>query len=135
MPESNELTLEQKRAKDAFGKINKIKKDEKFGSKFRSYVERLPSMIVMNGLGQAMAFELACAELGKENRTIDMKAHEELYKTIEAWLKECKVYEKELIESIISSDQESYIRAQAETLAYLEWLKKFSQAYLKRETS
>jgi len=133
MPASNELTLEQRRAKHALEKVKSIR-DKKYESKFRSYVERLPSMIVMNGLGQAMAFELACAELGKtENRTSEMEAHNELYKIVESWLKECKVYPNgNLIESIVENEQETYIRAQAESLAYLEWLKKFSQAYLKQ---
>jgi hypothetical protein len=32
--------------------------------------------------------------------------------------------------AIVQSSQDDYVRAQAEDFAYLDWLKRFSQAYL-----
>jgi len=103
--------------------------------KFDSYVERLPATIVMNGLGQAMAFELAAARLGKTVRKPDERAHELLYLIVESWLQECGICPKgkDLMKTIVGSSQEEYVRAQYEALAYLDWLKMFTQAYLKED--
>ena len=103
--------------------------------KFDSYVERLPANIVTNGLGQAMALELAISRLGKTDRKPDERAHELLYRIVESWLQECGICPKgtNLMERIVNSSQEDYIRIQYEALAYLDWLKMFTQAYLKRD--
>ena len=103
--------------------------------KFDSYVERLPATIVMNGLGQAMAFELAASRLGKTDRKPDERAHELLYRIVESWLQECGICPKgkDLMKTIVGSRQEEYVRAQYEALAYLDWLKMFTQAYLKED--
>jgi CRISPR-associated protein Cmr5 len=87
----------------------------------------------MNGLGQAMAGELAAARLGKGDKmSIDEQAHKTLFDCVERWLFASRAYEgkKGLMAAIVESSQEDYVRAQAEALAYLDWLKKFSQAYL-----
>lgn len=111
-------------------KLQKIDK-----GKFDSYVERLPATIVTNGLGQAMAFELAASRLGKADRKPDERAHELLYYIVESWLQECGICTKgkDLMKTIVDSSQEVYVRAQYETLAYLDWLKMFTQAYLKED--
>lgn len=124
----SEQTLGQKRAAHALKAINKLVQQKNYGH-FGSYVQRLPATIVMNGLGQAMAGELAAARGGKDE---DERAHRTLFELVESWLQECRAYSNELglMESIVKSNQGDYVRAQAEALAYLEWLKKFSQAYL-----
>jgi CRISPR-associated protein Cmr5 len=126
-----EQTLGQKRAAHALEAIKNLEKDKNYGN-FGSYVQRLPATIVMNGLGQAMAGELAAARLGGGNMSIDECAHKTLFNCVESWLFEIRAYEGEkgLMAAIVESSQEDYVRAQAEALAYLDWLKKFSQAYL-----
>ena len=121
-------TLGQKRAAHALNAINKLVKQNNYGN-FGSYVQRLPATVVMNGLGQAMAGELAAGRGGKND---DERAHKILFEFVESWLRESKAYPKDrgLMEAIVKSNQEDYVRAQAEALAYLDWLKKFSQAYL-----
>jgi CRISPR-associated protein Cmr5 len=103
--------------------------------KFDSYVERLPATIVTNGLGQAMAFELAASRLGKTDRKPDERAHELLYRIVESWLQECGICQKgkDLMKTIVNSSQEDYVRIQYQALTYLDWLKMFTQAYLKRD--
>ncbi|OQB28965.1 MAG: CRISPR system Cmr subunit Cmr5 [Euryarchaeota archaeon ADurb.Bin190] len=128
-----ENSLEQRRAARALKSAKEIR-NKSYASKFRSYVERLPASIVMNGLGQALASEFAAGRGDKGE--IDSEAHEKLFNEIEDWLlKERKIYSEktDLMSSIVSGSQEQYILAQAEALAYLEWLKKFSQAFLKKE--
>lgn len=134
-----ENSLEQRRAARALETVNEIK-GEGYEGKFRSYVVRLPASIVMNGLGQALASELAAAGRGEEGKS-DKEAHEKLYEAIENWLlAERKIYPERsaersdhLMSAIVSGSQDQYVLAQAEALAYLEWLKKFSQAFLKKE--
>jgi CRISPR-associated protein Cmr5 len=129
-----ENSLEHRRAAKALKVISEIQ-NESYQSKFRSYVERLPASIVMNGLGQALASELAAAGRGEEGKN-DGEAHKRLFEEIEGWLlKERRIYSKEakLMSAIVNGSQEQYILAQAEAIAYLEWLKKFSQAFLKKE--
>lgn len=125
-------TLGQRRAAHALEAIKNLETQKGYGN-FGSYVQRLPATIVMNGLGQAMAGELAAARLGKgANMSVDERSHKILFDFVESWLKESGVYSKDkgLMAAIVQSNQEKYVLAQAEALAYLDWLKKFSQAYL-----
>jgi len=129
-----ENSLEQKRAASALKVVRDIEKEE-YNGKFRSYVERLPASIVMNGLGQAMTSELAAAGRSEEGKS-DGKAHKRLFDEIQRWLiKERKIFsdESDLISAIVNGTQDQYVIAQAEVLKYLEWIKKFSQAFLKKE--
>ena len=122
-----EQTLGQQRAAHALEAIKKLETDNKNGN-FGSYVQRLPATIVMNGLGQAMAGELAAARNGSND---DERAHKILFELVESWLQKSNAYpKKDLMTAIVQGSQEDYVRAQAEALAYLDWLKKFSQAYL-----
>jgi len=87
-----------------------------------SCANALPAMILMNGLGQAAAFYKSKG--GK---------YERLYKLLSDWLKQSgKPYAgKELLSGITTSDAKTYRAAQAEALAYLQWVKKFAKAYSK----
>lgn len=119
-------TIEQKRADDALTRVKKLqRKGEAFKEKYRSYVDRIGPTIVMNGLGQALATELAS----------DESAHKELYQSVQQWL--CRpdggVYpgSDDLLSSIMDNGEAMYLHAQAETLAWLEWHKKFCRAYFR----
>lgn len=123
-------SLEQVRAEHALNEVKEVQK-ERYAGKFRSYVERLPAAIIMNGLGQAMASELAAAGRAEND---DRLAHKRLYECVEKWIRCRRIYNQEnLMDAIVKGSQEQYVLAQAEALAYLEWLKKFSQAFLKGE--
>lgn len=131
-------TTEQRRAEHALACVQRAaRREEKWQGNYKSYVKALPAAILNNGLGQAAATELAAGKGDKDN------AHTQLYLDLESWL--CGEYgpyysggaghEKRLMQSIINGDQELYIRAQVEAIAWLEWLKKFAVAYLKGEAS
>ncbi len=115
-------TLEQERAEDAL----KCAREMSSAKKYRSYVDRLGPAIVMNGLGQALATEIAA---GGE--------HKALYKNVECWLcrSEGGVYSGSgdvgLLASIVRHGQDKYLHAQAEALAWLRWHKKFCRAFLR----
>jgi CRISPR-associated protein Cmr5 len=106
-------------------------KAKKFRDEYKSYAESLPANIVMNGLGQACAMLLAQAKDKKD-------AHRSLYDHLQEWLcgsEHAAVYPhaQDLVAAVIKHGQREYILAQVESLAYLNWLKKFAQAYLSGE--
>ena len=130
-----EQSLDQRRAKHALDCIKKRQKDgKKQQSDYLSYVKALPATILQNGLGQAMATLLATAK-GKED-----DPHHRLYGDVQSWL--CSDDEDapfpnkgDLLEAITRSDQQHYLKAQAEAQAYLIWLKKFAAAFLNDKAS
>lgn len=129
-------TLEQQRAADALARLREIQdRSEQFRKRYRSYVERLGPMIVMNGLGQALATERAAAG---ERQKEEEKAHGQLYDNVQRWL--CRqdggVYAGagDVLEALVNHDEAAYLHAQAEALAWLDWHKKFCQAELPRDT-
>ena len=124
-------TIVQERAGHALKRVNKLLlKPDDFKKRYRSYVDRLGPAIVMNGLGQALATEMAAAGSDSGN------PHREVYESVQSWL--CRrggVYPAadNVLTGIVENDEESYLHAQAEALAWLEWHKKFCRAYLPAE--
>ncbi|MEG6617612.1 type III-B CRISPR module-associated protein Cmr5 [Peptococcaceae bacterium 1198_IL3148] len=131
-------TLDQKRAENALEIVNQLLEkannnpsQQEWNDKYASYVKGLPATILMNGLGQAAATLLAAADGNKTD------AHNVLYSHLQSWL--CRNDEtapylggKDLLSQITTKDRNSYLRAQAEALSWLTWLKKFAVAYLKK---
>ena len=72
----------------------------------------------MNGLGQALATELAAA--GPQPEKDDQKAHRELYQSLQRWL--CRaaggVYPSgdDVLQALVSGDESRYLHAQAEAV-------------------
>ena len=91
------LTLAQARAKSAMDEVNTM--EGKNVSGFKSYVNALPATIVMNGFGQALAFELSK----------DDEGHKKLSDALQNWLCDPKygVYKNEnnLMYAIITGSQ------------------------------
>lgn len=120
--------LAQKRAKDALAKVKKL---EEAGvgtyKKYVPYVKALPATIILSGLGQALAMEKAGAK--------KMPGHALLFEHMDDWLRngwQTGPYGEfdNILSAITKCDEASYIRAQAEAMEYLEWLKKFAVAFL-----
>ncbi|WP_417847042.1 type III-B CRISPR module-associated protein Cmr5 [Thalassospira povalilytica] len=129
-------SLAQKRAKHALEQINSLQNADDYG-KYVPYVNALPASIITSGLGQALAMERAGCKLS---------GHKFLFKHMLDWLGkgwERSPYKdkvgqagaddeqaKALFMAITEQNERDYIRAQAEALEYLEWLKKFAAAFL-----
>lgn len=128
-PAADVQTIAQQRAKHALDKINGYaSRDGDVQKRFGSYVSSLGPMILMNGFGQAAAFYLANKK-GEHRDVLDM---------LDAWLTgEGKplhgVTGNHLVDRIVKLDVHRYRLAQAEALAYLDWLKKFTKAFLMSE--
>jgi CRISPR-associated protein Cmr5 len=123
-------TLDQERAEHALKQIREL--EEKGSDKYKnyvSYVSALPATIVTNGLGQALASLLAKAK----GEAAD--PHYLLYSHVASWLcqklTDPKKDKDSFIDHLMEEDQHFYIRAQAEAIAYLNWLKQFARAYLR----
>ena len=119
-------TLEQKRASDALEKVMHLKERE-YGN-YVSYVSSLPADIVMTGLGQALATLLAQAKGKKDD------PHRLLYNHLASWLAshvpELQGDTENLIHRLMQNSESVYLHAQAEAIAYINWLKQFARAYL-----
>ena len=153
-------TLEQQRAADALTRIHALRDRGDYGN-YRSYAERLPAQIVMNGLGQALAMvRTRCPEDdgaprrgrgggdrergaspddGEQATSREATAYRYLFQHVGGWL--CRDHEHapyrgtaldHLLMKLSTCDQDTYVRAHAEALAYLDWLKKFARAFLAR---
>jgi CRISPR-associated protein Cmr5 len=138
-------TVQQKRAKYALDKVNRLsklfpkdpEKQKKFEKEFNSYASGLPAMIHMNGLGQAMAF---CKAKGKDKENDNNKdkhePYQELYQIVSEWLcKEKQPYHdcNDMLAGITQKNRHSYQLAQVEALALMSWVKKFAKAFLAYE--
>lgn len=133
------MNIERERAQHALTTINGLPRDVK---KYTSYVKVLPATILQNGLGQAMATLLAASKGDPAREGNNVKsAHRLLFNHVQAWL--CRddsnapyriengpaANNTQLMEQITGGSEADYIRAQAEVLAYLAWLKKFTVAF------
>lgn len=129
-------TLGQKRAAFALKKVLDIEPNKK--ERFEPFSAGAPSMILQNGFGQALAFWIA---KGKNE-------HMTMFNIVKDWLCENgfmkirpverrdkkpedeKEVKKEVMRAISEMEQSEYLRAQRETLALLEWVKRFANAEL-----
>ena len=131
-------TLGQKRAEYALGKVLAIPEGKK--KDFKSFSAGAPSIILQNGFGQAIAFWLSKGT-DKDLKVKNEDKHIVLFDMIKEWLH----YEKddvknsfvektetrsEFIKQLSGMDQTKYFAAQKETLALLEWVKRYANAGL-----
>ena len=152
-------TLEQKRANYAFRMINKVI-NKNYEKDFSSLISKLPTLILANGLGNTLSFLfskgkvqhlLAIAIITNWLfNEADLKIIKGEFK--KEWLNELNKLpeksekeKKEIIERIIKemitpvlnpiileSSTEEYVFATEETLRLLNWLRRFSEAMLKK---
>ena len=122
-------TIEQGRAKYAFEKVKGISDNTGDGSKklkenYKSAAKKLPVLIKTNGLGQTLAFLKSKGG-----------AHDKLYEHIGSWLQtedtKQLVEEGELVEQIINLESQTYRQVTVETLALLNWLRRFVDGLMK----
>lgn len=126
-------TLGQKRAEFALKQVLSITKDmnENERKDFKNFAAGAPSTILQNGFGHALAFWLS-KKGDKHLNLFDMVMEWLSYDNGEnirntfASKKERSGFMKELSEM----EQSQYLTAQKESLALLEWVKRFANADL-----
>ncbi|MCS7213889.1 MAG: type III-B CRISPR module-associated protein Cmr5 [Candidatus Calescibacterium sp.] len=112
----------------AIQNLPEIKKQKEY----RSYVRKIPQMIISNGLGQTLAFVFAKKKNGN--------AYDLIYRQLTDYLKsDAVVWKKmpddknELIKWIISLKSYDYRHVTEEILAFLNWLKRFAEGMIETE--
>ncbi|MBC8391015.1 MAG: type III-B CRISPR module-associated protein Cmr5 [Deltaproteobacteria bacterium] len=115
-------TLGQKRAEFALSKVVGIPQDKK--NKFKPFSAGAPSMILQNGFGQALAFWISKSK----------DEHMAMLDIVKEWLCQNNLAtgqsKTDFILNISQMDQTRYLTAQKETLALLEWVKRYTNAGL-----
>jgi len=126
--------MQQARAKHALKKVQTWQQQTTDSQKkLQSYASALPAMILMNGLGQAIAF----AKMKSKNAST--KEYKYIYVALQDWLYDkekplnFKKIDKDLITSITQIDMKTYQLTQTESILYLDWIKKFSKSFLTAE--
>lgn len=127
-------TLGQKRAAFALKEILNNGCDNP--KEFKTLCSGAPSLILQNGFGQALAFWYS---KGKGN---PRDKHQVLLDMVMKWLclkkedvknefvKPCSST-RELVEQLSGMSQRAYLATQDETMALLEWVKRYANALLK----
>ena len=130
--------LAQKRAKHALDKVNEIiDKHANLNNKnFKSFAAGSPTIILQNGLGQALAFWASKMKVDKNGHWNNEKY---VLDVIKSWFAnaenplkfiDTRTDEKSFITSLLDKDQAEYLEIQKETLAMLEWFKRYANAFL-----
>lgn len=139
-------TIQQQRAAHALAHVEGFAgaRDHAKAKEYANAVKELPALIVALGLGQAVATEFARAKGNAASPVV------EVLFALARWLgdpdpgrdgapyAEAKIYEhtpkdeavRRLLTQITKRDQNAYVIAQGEALAYLEWLKPLAVGYL-----
>lgn len=118
-------TLGQQRAAYCLEKLEKLACSR---ADFKPLSAGLPAMILQNGFGQTLAFLQA---KGKDK-------HVAAFQIIAGWLIDRKLLTDDdrpagILKQISGLEQAKYLHAQKETLAMLEWLKRYANASLFEE--
>lgn len=123
-------TLQQERARHALNVVEGWKKDapsDDHKKKLKARTSELPFMIHANGLGQAAAF------FKSKDVKNDKERYGEVFKALQSWLTQSNrpfAGKSDLMRAVVEADLATYRLAQAEAMAYMDWVKKFASAYL-----
>lgn len=128
------VTKEQQRSAFALEKITKVygvtvKKDD------ANFIVGTPTMILTNGIAQTMAFLLSKQDPKKK----DEVKEEKVFNILKSWLGQ-EIAElgggsdnHAFLKRFAQLNQETYLRAQDEALALLQWLKRYARAFQEKE--
>lgn len=131
-PQTNQRqTLDQRRAADAWSKIDEIFKNDKFREDYTGEAHKLPVRIMASGLGQALVFLFA-----KQKKKPGL---ERLLSDLSNWVLKERIIDSaivvpiqknpDLLRAIVdpAADSEFLRWATDETLAYLQWINRFAE--------
>lgn len=127
-------SIAQLRAQYALGKVDEIKSkynNDLNNKNYKSFVAGCPTMILQNGLGQALAFWAA------KSKNNPVKKEGQIIEVIRKWFKDqnnqLKIENedpKDFIEKLMQKNQNEFVLIQKETLLMLEWYKRYVNAFL-----
>lgn len=112
--------LERDRATFAYQCVEEANKNNGLKSDYKSYIKKIPMMILNNGLGATFAFIYSKKKNGN--------AYELIYNQTNKWLK--KDDKKDLVEWIINLKSSEYRVVTNEVLALFNWLRRFTEGMI-----
>ena len=149
MSQKGVKNLERNRAIEAYkyvsdGKnileLSEIDNEYYKDDKYKSYVKKIPMMILNNGLGATFAFIYSKQKSydAKKNKRAGEKenpknAYDLIYKQVDNWLQQSyisKSKKRELVEWIISQNSSEYRATTNEVLTLFNWLKRFADGMI-----
>jgi CRISPR-associated protein Cmr5 len=117
--------------------------------KYKSYIKKLQSMILSNGLGQTLAFVISKKQKPKKKggKTLNpghernpKNAYDLIYKQLTEYMKipytariQMPQDHFDLVKWVISCDSSTYRYITQEILAFLNWLKRFAEGLIEEE--
>lgn len=132
MPENRRLETEKNLAEQAF-KDAKSGSEAPFSADYKSLVKKTPARIKTNGLTATVAF------LFSKRHSNSGVAHKFLYEQLSGWLSTNKIVDlgreqtKELAQVLAEMSYAEIRNATNESLAYLTWLKRFTEGLIKKD--
>ncbi len=120
-------SIENGRAEQAFKYVKEVK-EESFASEYKSYIKKLAPLIKNNGLGNTIAF--VSASKGSNDKG---KAYARIYSQLEKWLKEKELISKNLLDEILEINSRKYRYITKETMAILNWWRRFVDGEISKE--
>ncbi|MEI6046604.1 MAG: type III-B CRISPR module-associated protein Cmr5 [Chloroflexota bacterium] len=125
MPSSNIRTLEQERARQAWDNVQEVKvRGQSYEGEYKSLVKGTPALILTNGLIQTLAF----LESKKKPHHLAVVRH------LSGWVcQQLKLTPNQLGKELREGDSVLLRLATQESLAYLQWLRRFAEATIEKE--
>lgn len=120
-------------AKTALDCVDKIKGNEQLRDEYKSRADNLPVMVMQAGLAQALGFLLAKSTDKENHKTAYGYYLDDLAKVVQAGGAGSFASGDVLQRHVITAPLSEYRRLTHETLAAAGWLKRLSQAYIKKD--
>lgn len=115
--------LEKERSQFAYKCVVDANTKKEIKKDYKSYVKKIPMMILNNGLGATFAFVYSKKKSGN--------AYELIYKQTNDWLN--KDSKEDLVKWIIDKNSQEYRATTNEVLALFNWLKRFADGMIEGE--
>lgn len=115
--------LDRCRAEAAWKAVQEIAATDK---EYGSLAREMPTLIQVNGLAQTLAF------LKAKNKP-HHPHHQNMFQHLSDWVcQQLRLGQGDLLENILRMDSQLYRRATAESLAFLQWLKRFAESKIEK---
>jgi len=124
--------IEKGRAEFAYKCVKEVK-DKNYAKDYRSYVKKIPSMILSNGAGQTLAFI--------KSKSNNKEAYKDIYKQINEYFTNKDIptitkpeNKEDILDWIVSCDSKTdYRYITGELLALFNWLRRFAEGMIEGE--
>lgn len=118
--------IEINRAEHSFAALNKFEGNKNDKDEMRSYIKKMPMLIKTNGLGQTLAFYFSKGKKDQHNKILDILA-DYFSKNKLLTVRDAK----SLMGEVVKINANEYRLITNETIAYLNWLRRFADGLLK----